>query len=424
MIHNRPSVVFLNRFYSPDFAATAQMVSDLAEDLAAGGWYVTVITSQTSYEGETSNLQDEEIRGGVHVHRVAATRFGRERMVGRMLDYLSYMALSLVALFRVPRPQLIVAMTDPPFILSAAVIAARLRGAAVCYWAQDVYPNLAGKLGILNEKAAPFKLLSAVARRLERACDLIVALGPQMVQTLVRGGAPPNRTICINNWADEKAILPILPADNWFLTANNLQGKFVVLYSGNAGRGHTFEALCEVMFRCRNDEKIVFVFIGAGRKSDEIRAYVAAKDLSNALFFDYLPRGELSYTLSAANVSVVTEDPVVVGLLLPSKTYGILASGRPMIFVGAAESDVAQLVRNAQCGIVIRHDDPDGLEDAIRQLASDKDQCARLGDASRQAAETVYSREGAARRWSAALTSVLAARAIRGPFADSTNAIR
>jgi glycosyltransferase involved in cell wall biosynthesis len=243
-----------------------------------------------------------------------------------------------------------------------------------------------------------------------------------MVKALVRGGAPSERTICIHNWADEKAILPIPSADNWFLTANKLQGKFVVLYSGNAGRGHTFEALCEVMFRCRNDEKIVFVFIGSGRKSHEIRAYAAARNLSNALFFDYLPRADLSYSLSAANVSIVTEDPSVAGLLFPSKTYGILASGRPMIFIGAAESDVAHTVRSTRCGIVIPHDDPDALEGAIRQLAADAPQCARMGEASRQAAENIYSRDRAAHKWSAALTSVLSS-GFSGPFTDSINAI-
>jgi colanic acid biosynthesis glycosyl transferase WcaI len=103
----------------------------------------------------------------------------------------------------------------------------------------------------------------------------------------------------------------------------------------------------------------------------------------------------------------VTEDPVVAGLLLPSKTYGILASGRPIIFIGADESDVAQLVRDTQSGIVVQHDDPDGLEAAIRGLAADPARCARMGDASRNAAENIYSRQLATDRWVAALTSIL-----------------
>jgi glycosyltransferase involved in cell wall biosynthesis len=383
------------------------MLSDLAEDLAASGWTVSVITSRTAYEGDVLELAKEEIRRGVRVYRVAGTKFGRTRIAGRMVDYLSYMVLSLVALLRMPRPQIIVAMSDPPFILFSAFIAARLRGAAACYWAQDVYPTLAARLGVLNENNLVFKFLSITARRLQRACDLVVGLGPEMVETLVEEGAPSNRTICIHNWADETAIVPVPPQENWFLERNNLREKFVVLYSGNAGRGHTFEALCDVMRRLKQNERIVFVFIGAGRKSNEIRAYAGSNDLRNVMFFDYLDRNDLSYSLSAASVSVVTEDPSVAGLLLPSKTYGILASGRPMIFVGSVESDVAHLVDATKCGVVVRHDDPDALEAVILRLSNDPLLCTQMGNASRQAAERVYSRGRAAREWSTALMSIL-----------------
>jgi colanic acid biosynthesis glycosyl transferase WcaI len=383
------------------------MLSDLAESLAATGWNVTVITSRTAYDGETGALETEELREGVHVHRVGGTRFGRSRMTGRVLDYLSYTIFSFLALLRMPQSRIIVAMSDPPFILLSAVIAARLRGAAVCYWAQDVYPTLAARVGVLNEDGIAFKLLSILARRLLRACNLVVGLGSQMVQRLIQDGAPADKIVAIHNWADEKAIRPIPPESNWFLANNNLQDRFVVLYSGNAGRGHTFDALCEVMLRCRDDERIVFVFIGGGRKSNEIRAYARAKELSNVRFFDYLDRIDIPYSLSAASVSIVTEDPSVAGLLFPSKTYGILASGRPMIFIGSPDSDVAKLIENSDSGIIVRHDDADGLERAIRGLARDPSKCVELGEAARRAAESAYSRRQAVEQWSTALRSLI-----------------
>jgi len=382
------------------------MLSDLAEGLAAIGWTVTVITSRTSYDGETGALETEELREGVHVQRVGGTRFGRSRMTGRVLDYLSYTIFSFLALLRMPQSRIIVAMSDPPFILLSAVIAARLRGAAVCYWAQDVYPTLAARLGVLSERGTAYKLLSMVARRLLRECNLVVGLGSQMVQRLVQDGAAADKILAIHNWADEEAIRPIPPEFNWFLANNNLENRFVVLYSGNAGRGHTFHALCEVMFRCRDDERIVFVFIGGGRKSNEIRAYARAKELPNVRFFDYLDRVDIPYSLSAASVSIVTEDPSVAGLLFPSKTFGILASGRPMIFIGSPESDVAKLIENTHSGVVVRHDDPDGLERIIRELARDPSKCAELGDAARRAAENLYSRRQAVEQWSEALRSL------------------
>lgn len=399
-----PSVVFLNRFYSPDLSATAQMLSDLAEALSEKGWNVTVVTSRARYNGPTSDFVANETRKGVRVYRVLSTTFGRGRMLGRTIDYMSYATFAFLKLLTVRRPHVIVAMSDPPFILAVAVIAARVRRAPVFYWAQDVYPTLAAKLGVLNEEGLPFRVLSAIGRRLQRACDLVVGLGPGMTSMLISEGAPPDRTIFIDNWADEQAIRPIAPEDNWFLGAKNLQGKFVVLYSGNAGRGHTFDALCEVMRRFRDDNRIAFVFIGGGRKTNELRAYATENELPNTMFLDYVERADLPYTLSAASVSVVTEDPAVAGLLLPSKTYGILASGRPIIFIGAVNSDVANIVRTARCGVVIGHDDPDALEQAFLDLMRDSSLRSEMGKASRLAAENIYSRESATAKWVAELS--------------------
>jgi colanic acid biosynthesis glycosyl transferase WcaI len=401
------SVAFLNRFYAPDVAATGQMLSDLAEDLAASGWSVTVITSQTSYDRHGERIKRDEIRRGVRVLRVTSTAFGRGTIAGRMVDYLSYFALSVLTLLRMPQPQVIVAMSDPPFILLGAIVVARLRGATVCYWAQDVYPSLAARLGVLKESGLPFKFFRSLARRLLSACNLIVGLGPQMVKALVEEGAPADRTVCIHNWADENSIVPIPPEDNWFIGANGLEGKFVVLYSGNAGRGHTFDALCEVMERFRNDDRILFLFIGGGRKSAELQSFASTRKLQNVKFLGYVAREDLAYSISAANVSVVTEHPSVTGLLLPSKTYGILASGRPIIFVGAPESDVARIVQDAHCGVMIRHDDPDSLEATIQQFIRDPFLIDRMGSASRRASETTYSRKSATTRWSNALKSIL-----------------
>ena len=385
------------------------MLADLAEDLSAAGWKVRVISSQTSYEGEKKRQSSRETRNGVDIHRVLTTRFGRRTIIGRLLDYLSYFVVSFGTLVRLPRPDVIVAMSDPPLILLAAVAAARTRGSQVCYWAQDVYPALASKLGVINEEGFVFALLRGLSRRLQGACDLVVGLGPRMMQGLIAEGAAPEKTTWIHNWADEKAIRPIYPNDNPFLSEHQLQDKFVVLYSGNAGRGHTFDSLCEVMQRFRGDETVAFVFIGGGRKFSQLRSFAQERELTNAIFLDYVERSGLSYSLSAANVSIVTEDPQVEGLLLPSKTYGILASGRPIIFIGSEKSDVAEIVRDCKCGLVISPDDPDSLERALRDLMKDGRRVEQMGYAARVAAETRFSRRSATKAWSDHLRALLPA---------------
>ncbi|HEX7242616.1 MAG TPA: glycosyltransferase family 4 protein [Longimicrobiaceae bacterium] len=407
----RPSVLFLNRFYWPDVAATGQMLTDLAEAVAAAGWEVTVVASRIGYAADGGDLPREETRNGVRILRVDTTRFGRDRLVGRMGDYLSYLAGASLRLLRLPRPDLVVAMSDPPFLLLPALAAGKVRGFRTVYWLQDLYPHLAARLGVLREAGLPYRALDALARRLHRASDLVVALGPRMAERVVASGGRPERTVWVHNWADEEAIRPVSAEDNPFLREHGLEGRFVVLYSGNAGRGHTFDAVLEAARRLRDDPGVAFVFIGGGKRLPEIRAAAERGGLANVRFLDYLPRERLHLSLSAASVSLVTEEPSVAGLLVPSKTYGILASGRPLLFVGSEESDVAAVVRETGCGFVVAPDDADGVVAAVRRLRDRPEEAAEMGRRAREAAERVYDRRGAARRWMRAVEPLLGARA-------------
>lgn len=395
----KPRAVFLNRFYWPDVAATGQMLADLAEDLAARGWKVTVVTSRGVYADAAASHPARETHNGVDVVRVATTRFGRGTIIGRIGDYLSYFAGSFVQLLRLPKPDLVVAMTDPPLLLAPVLAAGAMRGFRTVYWVQDLYPQLAAKLGVMREGGFAYGLFSAIGRRLNRGADAVVALGPQMARAMVDAGARPERTAVVHNWSDASAVRPVPPEDNPFLAEHGLLGKFVVLYSGNAGRAHTFEAVSEAMRRLRDEAGVVFVFIGGGPKLGEIRAAAERDALPNVRFMDYLPRAELAFSLSAASAALVTESPDVVGMLVPSKTYGILASGRPLIFVGAPESDVASVVRDADCGLVVSPDDPQGLVDAILALRDDPQRAAELGRRARLAAENLYDRRHATAAW-------------------------
>jgi colanic acid biosynthesis glycosyl transferase WcaI len=400
------SIFFLNRFYWPDIAATGQMLTDLAEDLARDGWNVTVLAARTGYNGGAGKLASEEWRNGVRILRISSTQFGRGQIAGRLADYLSYMVGAFLRLLRTSPPDIVVALSDPPFLLGPVLAAGRVRGFRTVFWAQDLYPYLAAKLGLLREDAASYRLLSAIARRLHARCDLVVAIGPQMERVLMAAGAPPQRTISIENWADAEAIQPVAHADNPFVLEHGLEGKFVILYSGNAGRAHTFDAVLEAARRLRRDSELVFLFIGGGRQLVDIREAAERDGLTNVRFLDYLPREQLRYSLSAASVSLVTENPEVVGLVVPSKTYGILASGRPIVFVGDKTSDVARVISDGDCGIVVSPDDPDRLVRVIRRLQHDTTEVVRLGENARRAAEEVYDRTHAVQKWAAAMGQV------------------
>ena len=400
-------VIFLNRFYWPDVAATGQMLADLAEDLVAAGWDVQVITSQGRYSAGGEPLPRDETRHGVRIHRVPVTRFGQGTLLGRLGDYLSYLGGALLAVLRAPRPDLIVAMTDPPITVALAAYAARLRGVRAVYWVQDVYPQLAAALGVVSERSLSYRASRTIARWAHAQCAAVITQGPRMTRVLVAEGAPAACTRDVPNWADATAIVPVPPDQNAFLRDQGLAGRFVVLYSGNAGRGHTFEAVLGAMERLRDDSGMSFVFVGGGQQRPYLEAEVARRGLDRARFLDYLPRDLLAQSLSAANVSLVTERPEAAGLLLPSKTFGIMASGRPILFVGDHDSDVAAVIRSADAGVIVAPDDAEGVVRALRRLRDDPVEAARLGANGRRAAVRTHARSVATAEWAAVVRTLI-----------------
>lgn len=394
---SKRSILFLNRFYWPDVAATGQMLTDLAEDLAAAGWTVTVVTSLSGYDAARRSAPTEQLHKEVRILRVGGTAFGRQRTIGRLLDYLTYFVGSAVRALQCPRHDVYVALTDPPFIIGVALFVARLKRGKVVYWVQDLFPQIAAAVGVMKPRTILYRTLLGIARWLNARVDLVIALGEQMATSLARNGAALDRTRVVHNWSDSDAIKSISREDNPFLEEHGLQGRFVVLYSGNAGRAHRFDALIHAAREMQYDKDVVFVFVGGGHCIPQLK--MEAVGLENVKFLGYVPREMLSFSLSAASVSVVTEDTRVIGTVVPSKTYGILASGRPVLFIGGPDSDVARVVTAAACGLVINEGDGPGVVDAIRRLKSDPELAAVLGANARQASVETFDRVHGTRNW-------------------------
>ncbi|HYW05530.1 MAG TPA: glycosyltransferase family 4 protein, partial [Longimicrobium sp.] len=340
------------------------------------------------------------------------TTLGRLPMAGRAAGYATYLWGAFWALLRARRGSVVVAMTDPPFLLAPALMAARLRRFRVVAWVQDVYPQLAVALGVLASETALSRRLHAYAGRLLRACDGVVTLGPGMSRVITGMGVAPERVVAVHNWADAGSITPVAEDENPFVREHGLEGRFVVMYSGTAGRAHTFDATIEAARELAADPEILFLFVGGGAQSAALRAASATAPVR---FLAYQPRAMLAASLSAGHVALVTENPRAAGLVLPSKTYGAMAAGRPILYVGEPDSDVAAMVREHGCGIVVSHDDAAGIVAAVRELKANPELRERMGRAGRRAAETVYDRPLATRRHAAVLADLADGAALRAP---------
>ncbi|MGO9171309.1 MAG: glycosyltransferase family 4 protein [Rhodomicrobium sp.] len=424
-------ILFVNRFFFPDHSATSQMLSDLAFHLAKAGHEIEIITSSRTYDG-TEKLKARETVGGVKVVRLPVTGFGRAKLLGRSLDYLSfYLAAFFSLLWRVRTGDIVVAKTDPPMLSVLTAPLCALKGACQINWLQDLFPEVAAALGegpSALQKAA-MALLRAARNASLKSARLNIVIGEAMAARLKSLGVSESRIGIIQNWADGALIRPIAPQNNPLRKAWGLEEAFVIGYSGNLGRAHdigTFLAAIEALedYALAPDQpatpaakpgpafsadarlpqaRLCFLFTGGGVQMEALKREVMRRKFKSVLFRPYQPRALLSESLSLPDVHLISLKPGLEGLIVPSKYYGIAAAGRPAIFVGHEAGEIAKMLCGSATGFAVREGDGEGLARAILALAEDKDLAALQGRGARQLFEAELDFPIAAAAWQKAL---------------------
>lgn len=393
-------LVFVNRFFHPDLAATSQLLSDLTFALAADGTEVHVVTSRARYDDPKAALATSEIVRRVRVHRVWTTGFGRHRLLGRFFDYLSYHVSAGLALWRIATPgDKVVVMTDPPLMAVAALPAIGTRGALLINWLQDLFPEIAARGGLVSEAGVAMRVLRALRNAALRRAAVNVVVCHHMRDRLFDQGVPSRIVEVVPNWADGARVHPVPAAENPLRAEWGLAGKFVVGHSGNLGRVHEVDTIGQAIEGLAADRDLVFLFIGGGAGYEKLRGRVEARGPANVSFRPYEPRERLHLSLSLPDVHLVSLAPAMEGLAFPSKLYGVLAAGRPALFVGARDAEAAQLLRDADCGIAVEAGQPEQLIEAIRYLKDRPERCREMGSRARAAFERAYDADRAIAHW-------------------------
>jgi glycosyltransferase involved in cell wall biosynthesis len=379
-------LVILNQFFYPDHSATSQLMTDLAESLVGRGFEVTALAGRGRYNGGGGLPPREEYRG-VKVERAWATGFGKGSVAGRLADYLTFYMGAAWKLLTLPRHDVVMALTTPPLIGLLALCACRLKGMKLAALVQDVYPDVGVALGTFREGSAVTRLLDRLNRAVLSRADRVIVLGDCMRERVAdkAGRGSEDLIDVIHNWADGEKIRPLAEGEpNPFVEEHGLRGRFVVQFSGNLGRVNDFDTPLEAARILKGREDIVFLFIGDGARAGEMREYVRRHELGNVRFLPYQPREALLHSLAAGGAHLVTLAPGLAGLSVPSKTYGILAAGRPVLFVGDPRSDVARLVAEHRCGEVVPSGDAERLAAVVSAWADDSEAVARMGRGARE----------------------------------------
>lgn len=436
-------VVILNQFFYPDHSAASQLMTDLAESLVESGVEVTALAARGRYNGG-GRLPAKGEHKGVRIERAWATGFGKRTRFGRLADYLSFYVSASWKLLRVPRPDIVLALTMPPLIGFAALVVCRLRGIRLVALVHDLYPDIAVALGVIKKDALLTQLLDRLARFTLRHADRVIVLGDCMRARVFEklgeksgekisekagdtgsemiGKTGVSRLDVISNWADGEMIQPLGKSDNPFVNEHRLEDKFVVQLSGNLGQVNDFQTVLEAALLLRDRKDIVFLFIGDGGRRGEIELFAAAHQLDNIRLLPYQPRESLRYSLAVGDAHLVTLAAGLAGLCVPSKTYGILAAGRPILYVGDAKSDIARLVKEHRCGALADGGDSEKVAHIIREWAADKARLAEMGSRARALFEGRFDRRRAVAEYLESFARCLNPEARRAEAATAANA--
>ncbi len=396
----RPRLLVLNQYYAPGVEATGQLLAQLCSDLARD-LDVTVVTGRLANEPTGRVMRD-----GVELFRVRSTTFERRRLSLRAVNYATFLVQALrVALAR-ERPDVVLAMTDPPVIGDLALIVARRFRVPLVVVSQDVFPETAVRLGRIESRAVLATLRVLVNAYLRRA-DSVVAIGETMRERLVAKGARADRVTVIPNWVDTDALTPAR-RDNAWAQANGFDGKFVVMHSGNVGHAQDLDSLIRASTLLDDLDDLTVMIVGGGARHAELVALARELGADRIRFLPYQPRETLADTLSAADVHVVGLARGLAGYVVPSRLYGVLAVGRAVICGADAESETAQLVERVGCGIVVEPGRPDLLADAIRRAHSGELDLAEMGRRGREYVTQEADRRVAVQRYRALFDELLA----------------
>jgi colanic acid biosynthesis glycosyl transferase WcaI len=397
-------ILLLNQYYAPDEAATAQVLADLGTALAAEGNLVTAICCDRSYADPSRKYRLREVVDGVRVKRIRTTGFGRSNAAGRSIDYCFFVAGAIISMLRVERPDVIISLTTPPMIGLAGVLVARLRGGKAILWSMDIYPDLLYALGAMKQGSIAGRALQMASSATVRSQDAVVALGDSMAARLRIAGA--RRVEVVHNWSDENAVLPIPSSESRLRHEWGWDNRFVVLYSGNLGLAHDFDTVLAAADRLRNDPDILFAFVGAGPRLSYVERRRQELQLPNVEIRGPVARSVLSDGLAAGDLHLITLKNGVSGLLVPSKVYGILAAGRPAVYVGPPDGEVFEIFASGRCGTHIGNGDVERLVTAIESYRSDPARCVEEGKRARALFEQQFTKRRAMAQFRAVLQSL------------------
>ena len=378
-------LLIITQYFPPDYAATGQLIQELARNLGENDVRVNIFTGQPGYAFEQEQAPDLEIENNLTIRRSRTAQMGSRRIRARALNGIIFTLRSAWAIFRnAHKNDAVLLTTAPPFLAIAGYLANLCLGTEYICLVYDLYPDAVVELGIISQNNLITKFWNFVNRKVWQRSKKIVVLSDTMKQRITdKHPLVADKISVIHNWADADWIKPLQKQQNWFARQHGIDRKFTILYSGNMGRCHDIDTILGAI-KLLKDEPVQFVFIGAGAKYEPSRQTIADLKLNNCTFLPYQDKANLPYSLTACDLALVSIASGLEGVVAPSKLYGIMAAGKAIAAICEPHSYLRQVVDDAGCGAYFDNNCSQQLADFIMTLANNPQLANDMGNAGRK----------------------------------------
>lgn len=404
---DKKKLILYAQFYYPEVASLAQLCTDLCNDLTQE-FDITVITSVPCYTGSIDEQYQQkkyyyEDYNGVKVIRVSVPQYDKGNKLSRIKNILAYFFRSLWATFKSPKADYILTESQPPILGGLLGVAGkwinliRFKKSKLLYVIQDYNPEQTIAVGFSKNKL----ILTAMMLLDKFSClvsDKVIVVGRDMVDTMKkRFPKKMPKTVFINNWIDDKETYP-LPKDNEkiveFKKKHGLDGKFIIMYSGNIGLFYDLENLIKVVERFKDYENVIFPFVGEGTLKEQLMNYVEEHDMKNVVFIPYQAKEDLIYSLNSADVHWIVNAKGIKGVSCPSKLYGLLATAEPSLAVLEEGTEARDIIESTNCGYAVSPKDYEGVANLIEKfINTPKEELEEMGNRGYEYMKTHFTKD-------------------------------
>jgi len=386
------------------------MLSDVAFALAENGHDINIITSRLDFGDTELRYPSKATKDGVTIHRVSTSGFGRNNLIGRAVDYLSFYFTAFFATMKNIRPgDIVVVKTDPPLLSVPLGILLKFKRAKQVNWLQDIYPETAAKLGLSIFDGPLGDVLSWVRNRSLKRSHMNIAIGEIMAERLLEMGIQREKIGIIPNFVNDEIVKPTVSKENPVRKEWGFQeSDFVVGYSGNLGRAHELDTVLSAAERLQldNHDNVKFLFIGGGHLHKMLYEEKSRRKLTNLFVKPYQPFDMLQYSMTVPDMHWLSLQPKLEGLIVPSKFYSAAASGRPVLMIGDPDGEIGRKIasqKNGRCFAPGQHED---LANFLIEISSNKQKNDAMGRHSRALIEREFSRSHAFEKWDSLIESL------------------